>query len=88
MKPRYRRMIWILVGVVALGVATTLVLNAFRSNLVFFYSPITHVGIYVGGGLMVHAANPREGVRVDSISDFNTVGVGDLDPLLDQLLYN
>ncbi len=39
MKPRYRRMIWILVGVVAIGFATTLVLNAFRSNLVFFFTP-------------------------------------------------
>jgi cell wall-associated NlpC family hydrolase len=37
-------------------------------DLVFFYSPISHVGIYVGGGLMVHASNPRTGVRVDSIS--------------------
>jgi cell wall-associated NlpC family hydrolase len=36
-------------------------------DLVFFYSPISHVGIYIGGGLMVHAANPGAGVRVDSI---------------------
>jgi cell wall-associated NlpC family hydrolase len=37
-------------------------------DLVFFYSPISHVGIYIGGGLMVHASNPRTGVRVDSIN--------------------
>ncbi|UCE31010.1 MAG: cytochrome c maturation protein CcmE [Burkholderiales bacterium] len=39
MKPRHRRMIWIAAGVGALGVAAALVLNAFRSNLVFFYTP-------------------------------------------------
>lgn len=36
-------------------------------DLVFFYSPIQHNGIYVGGGKFVHAANPEEGVRVDSL---------------------
>lgn len=36
-------------------------------DLVFFYSGPEHVGIYVGGGLFVHAANPSEGVRVDSL---------------------
>src|SRR6185295_18349380 len=39
MKPRHRRMIWIAAGLAALGVATALVLNAFNSNLVFFYTP-------------------------------------------------
>ncbi|HEY5632798.1 MAG TPA: cytochrome c maturation protein CcmE [Burkholderiaceae bacterium] len=39
MKPRYRRMVWILGGVAALGVAAALVLNAFQSNLVFFFTP-------------------------------------------------
>ena len=39
MKPRHRRMIWILGGVAALGVAAALVLNAFQSNLVFFFTP-------------------------------------------------
>ena len=37
-------------------------------DLVFFYSPVSHVGIYIGGGKMVHAANPSDGVRVDPIS--------------------
>lgn len=31
-------------------------------DLVFFYSDIHHVGIYVGGGMFVHAANPGDGV--------------------------
>ena len=39
MKPRHRRMALIAAGVVALGAATALVLNAFQSNLVFFFSP-------------------------------------------------
>ena len=39
MKPRHRRMIWILGGVSALAVAVGLVLNAFQSNLVFFFTP-------------------------------------------------
>ena len=39
MKSRYRRMIWILAGIAAIGIAATLVLNAFRSNLVFFFTP-------------------------------------------------
>ena len=39
MKPRYRRLGWIAGGLAALGVAAALVLNAFRSNLVFFYTP-------------------------------------------------
>ncbi|HEX7271774.1 MAG TPA: cytochrome c maturation protein CcmE [Casimicrobiaceae bacterium] len=39
MKPRYRRLGWIIGGLAVLGVAAALVLNAFRSNLVFFYTP-------------------------------------------------
>jgi cytochrome c-type biogenesis protein CcmE len=39
MKPRARRSLAIVCGVAALGVACALVLNAFRSNLVFFFSP-------------------------------------------------
>lgn len=39
MKPRSRRALAIGAGLAALGVAAALVLNAFRSNLVFFYSP-------------------------------------------------
>jgi len=39
MKPRHRRFAWIGAGAVLLGAATALVLNAFQSNLVFFFSP-------------------------------------------------
>ena len=39
MKTRHKRLLLILVGLAILGVIAALVLNAFRSNLVFFYSP-------------------------------------------------
>ena len=39
MTARQRRFAWIGTGVVLLGAATALVLNAFQSNLVFFFSP-------------------------------------------------
>ena len=39
MKPRHRRFLWIGAGVFLLAAAVGLVLNAFQSNLVFFFSP-------------------------------------------------
>ena len=39
MKPRHKRMVLIVGGLAILGIAATLVLNAFQSNLVFFFSP-------------------------------------------------
>ena len=39
MKARHRRFIWIGAGVAVLAVASALVLNAFQSNLVFFFTP-------------------------------------------------
>jgi cell wall-associated NlpC family hydrolase len=41
-------------------------------DLVFFGKPISHVGIYLGGGKMVHA--PRPGARVKVISFGNSLG--------------
>ena len=37
-------------------------------DLVFFYSPISHVGIYIGGGKMIDAPHPGTSVRITSIS--------------------
>jgi cytochrome c-type biogenesis protein CcmE len=39
MKARHRRFAWIGAGVAVLAVAVALVLNAFQSNLVFFFTP-------------------------------------------------
>jgi cytochrome c-type biogenesis protein CcmE len=39
MKPRHKRLALIAAGLAALAVAAGLVLNAFRSNLVFFFTP-------------------------------------------------
>ena len=39
MKARHRRFLWIGAGVAVLGGAAALVLNAFQSNLVFFFTP-------------------------------------------------
>ena len=39
MKPRHKRLAWILAGLAVLGVAAGLVLNAFQSNMVFFFTP-------------------------------------------------
>src|SRR6185503_20988901 len=39
MKRRHKRVAFILVGLAGLGVAAYLVANAFRNNLVFFFSP-------------------------------------------------
>ena len=39
MKPRHQRFLLIAVGVAALSVAGMFVLNAFQSNLVFFFTP-------------------------------------------------
>jgi peptidoglycan DL-endopeptidase CwlO len=37
-------------------------------DLVFFYSPISHVGIYAGGGQVVHATHPGDVVSLDPMS--------------------
>ena len=39
MKPRHKRLVLIVTGVVGLTIAALFMLNAFRSNLVYFYSP-------------------------------------------------
>jgi cytochrome c-type biogenesis protein CcmE len=39
MKARHRRLAWIGAGVVVLGAAAALILSAFQSNLVFFFTP-------------------------------------------------
>jgi cell wall-associated NlpC family hydrolase len=43
-------------------------------DLVFFGSPIHHVGIYEGGGIMINAPETGENVRRDSIARSDYVG--------------
>ena len=67
MKPRTRRLGWILGGLALLGIAATLVLNAFQSNLVFFFTP-TQVAAHEApqgrafriGGLVENGSLSRE----------------------------
>ena len=42
--------------------------NLAPGDLVFFYRPIHHVGIYVGGGRFIHAPNSGSSVRIDSLA--------------------
>ena len=43
-------------------------------DLVFFYSGISHVGIYVGHGQMIHAPNPSAPVRVAPLNEMPFAG--------------
>ncbi|MFE4859242.1 NlpC/P60 family protein [Streptomyces sp. NPDC056670] len=43
-------------------------------DLVFFYSGISHVGLYIGGGKMIHAPHPGAPVRVAPIDQMPFAG--------------
>ncbi|MGA8993858.1 MAG: NlpC/P60 family protein, partial [Nocardioidaceae bacterium] len=43
-------------------------------DLVFYYSPISHVGMYVGNGRVVNALNPRTGIQVSGLHDMPYAG--------------
>ena len=43
-------------------------------DLVFYYSPISHVEMYIGNGLIAGAANPGAGVRVADLHSMPYVG--------------
>lgn len=45
-------------------------------DLIFYYSPISHVGIYLGGGQLVHAPNSGSYVKVASVSWGKVTAVG------------
>jgi cytochrome c-type biogenesis protein CcmE len=71
MKPRHKRMALIAAGLAAVGIASALVLNAFQSNLVFFFTP-TQIAAHEAptgrslriGGLVETGSIRREGVKV------------------------
>ena len=71
MKPRHKRIAAIALGVAALGVATALVLSAFRENLVFFFTPSQVAAneapqgrTFRIGGMVEKGSVKREGVEV------------------------
>jgi cytochrome c-type biogenesis protein CcmE len=74
MKPRQKRLALALGGVAAVGAIAALVLNAFQSNLVFFYSP-TQVAAQEApkgrtfrvGGLVQEGSVRREGTKVNFV---------------------
>ena len=74
MKTRHKRLALALGGLTAVGVITALVLNAFESNLVFFYSPSQVVAqeapkqrTFRIGGLVQEGSVKREGVQVSFV---------------------
>ena len=71
MKPRHKRIAAIAAGVVALGIATALVLTAFQKNLVFFFTPSQVAAneaprgkTFRIGGMVLEGSVKREGVEV------------------------
>ncbi len=72
MKKRHKRIAIIVAGVAVVAIAATLVLRAFQSNLVFFYSPSQIASqeapvarTFRLGGLVVAGSVKREDVRVN-----------------------
>jgi cytochrome c-type biogenesis protein CcmE len=71
MKPRHKRIAAIALGLVALAIATALVLMAFEKNLVFFFTPSQVAAneapqgrTFRIGGMVVAGSVKREGVEV------------------------
>lgn len=57
------------------GVGTRVSLGQLQpGDLVFYYSGISHVGIYVGNGMIVHAANPRSGINYAPVTSMPFMG--------------
>ena len=71
MKPRHKRFAFVAVALVGVGLIATLVLNAFRSNLVFFFTP-TQIASneapkgrpFRVGGLVTAGSLKRDGTTV------------------------
>ncbi len=58
-----------------MGSGTPVSISALQpGDLVFYYSPVSHVGMYIGNGQIVHAANPSTGVQVAGVSSMPISG--------------
>ena len=71
MKPRHKRLVLVAAGLAAVGLATALVLTAFKKNLVYFYTPTQiatneapHNRAFRIGGLVEAGSLRREGTTV------------------------
>ena len=49
--------------------------SAQPGDLIFYYSPIGHVAIYIGGGSMIHAPQTGDVVKVSPVRWNKVVGV-------------
>lgn len=50
--------------------------DAQPGDLIFSHNPISHVGIYIGGGQMIHAPNSGDVVKVSGVNWGRITGVG------------
>ncbi len=74
MTPRHKRLAFVLAGIAALVLATAFVLNAFRSNLVFFFTPTQvaqgeapHNRVFRVGGLVKAGSLRRDQALIEFI---------------------
>ena len=52
------------------------VAQAQPGDLIFFYSPISHVSVYLGNGMQVHAPNTGSTVKTAAVNWGKVTGVG------------
>lgn len=71
MKKRHKKLSLVLLGLAGIGISVALVLNAFSSNLVFYYTPTQIVAgeaptnrVFRMGGLVEHGSIVRDGLKV------------------------
>ncbi len=43
-------------------------------DLVFFKIDLGHMGMYIGGGMVIHAPQTGDVVKISPLSNFNVVG--------------
>ncbi|MHB8252563.1 MAG: cytochrome c maturation protein CcmE [Acidiferrobacter sp.] len=70
MRKQTKRLVFVLIGLAGVSVATALILTAFRHNLVFFYSPTQvlegkapHHGVFRLGGLVKKGSIKKNGLK-------------------------